>query len=101
MHFTALTTVFSLFATLVLAADPGTIERPASGTVIKPGGVFDFQYWIRGDYSVSSYAFSVWLMTEKPGSFSPSEVWSTGHYFGRFDAPNYPGKLPRVGYPEI
>lgn len=94
MHFPALISLVSLFATLTLAADPGTIEYPADGTVIKPDGVFEFAYWIRGDYSTSSYAFSVWLMTEMPGSFSPSEVWSTGHYFGRFDAPNYPGQFP-------
>jgi len=82
--------MFSALYALVVALDPGTIEKPTNGSVIGPNSVFDFKYWIRADYSVSSYAFSVWLMTEMPGSFSPSEVWSTGHYFGRFDEANYP-----------
>lgn len=92
MQLPTFVTMFSALYALVVALDPGTIEKPANGSVIGPNSVFDFKYWIRADYSVSSYAFSVWLMTEMPGSFSPSEVWSTGHYFGRFDEANYPGE---------
>jgi hypothetical protein len=95
MRFSAALSFASLFATFALAQTPGTIVTPANGTVIKPNGAFDFDYKIRADYSISSYAYSVWLLTEIPGSFSSSDVWSTGHYFGRFDKANYPGQLFR------
>lgn len=90
----------SIFASLALAQEAGTIGSPADGTVIKPNGVFDFQNNTRADYSTSSYAFSVWLLTETPSGFVSSDVWCTGHYFGRFDEANYPGQQYLPAYDE-
>jgi hypothetical protein len=92
MRFFNIASLFSLFAAFAVAQNPGTIEKPTEGTVIAPGAVFDFKYNIRADYSISSYAYSVWVFTEMPASFAPSDVWSTGYFFGRFDEANYPGK---------
>lgn len=86
----------SAFSSLVLAAPtstPGTIVSPASGTVIMPGQPFNFVYQSRADYSVTSFNYTVWLFTSLPNSFSPTDAFSTGHFFGRFAEPNYPGLL--------
>ena len=63
----------------------GTISSPANGTIILPGQSFDFYYNQRGDYCLSSYNFSVWLLTSPPGSsMIGDDSTMTGHYFGRF-----------------
>ena len=63
----------------------GTISSPANGTVIMPGQSFDFLYNQRGDYCLSSYNFSVWLLTSPLGStLGGDSTDMTGHYFGRF-----------------
>ncbi|KAJ4482011.1 hypothetical protein J3R30DRAFT_3285916 [Lentinula aciculospora] len=84
-----LAAVFS--APLARQDSSGTIVSPASGTVINPGDTFDFSYFARGDYGVTSLNYTVFLMTSSPTSLAPSADFATGHYFGRFAEPNYPG----------
>ena len=74
----------------------GTIDLPHPGTHISPGSSFNFSYTIRGDYCTSSYAYSVYLITDVPTSAAPSDVFAGGYFFGRFDAENYPA----VPYPK-
>ncbi|KAF9267336.1 hypothetical protein L218DRAFT_894502 [Marasmius fiardii PR-910] len=69
----------------------GVIVKPASGTVIAPGQTFDFLYDTKADYGISSYNFDVYLFTSKPSGFAVDEDWATGHYYGRWALPNYPG----------
>ncbi|KAJ7644204.1 hypothetical protein FB45DRAFT_737212 [Roridomyces roridus] len=69
----------------------GTIVSPADGAVIAPGAAFDFQYQTMADYGVSSYNYTVWLLTSVPTSFAQSNNFAEGHYLGRFAEPNYPG----------
>ncbi|OBZ71739.1 hypothetical protein A0H81_08753 [Grifola frondosa] len=73
----------------------GTIAAPAPGTAIAPGAAFNFSYNAHGDYCISSYAFSVYLVTEVPTALAPSEEFMSGYFFGRFDTANYPA----VPYP--
>ncbi|KAA1469889.1 hypothetical protein DENSPDRAFT_835575 [Dentipellis sp. KUC8613] len=68
----------------------GVIEAPASGTIINPGQAFDFSYNVHADYCISSYNFSVWLMSSRPTTFTPSENFMSGYFFGTFEEPNYP-----------
>lgn len=70
---------------------PGSITSPAHGTVVMPGQPFDFVYETRADYSCSSFNYTVLLFTSLPKAFSPTDAFSTGHFFGRFAEPNYPG----------
>ncbi|THV03896.1 hypothetical protein K435DRAFT_791468 [Dendrothele bispora CBS 962.96] len=95
-----LCTILPLLALLASAAPAvpskrqdtsGTIVLPTEGTVINPGQAFDFSYDARGDYGVTSYNYTVFLFTSTPGSFSPSEEFARGHFFGRFSNPNFPG----------
>ncbi|KAI0366898.1 hypothetical protein BV20DRAFT_971200 [Pilatotrama ljubarskyi] len=44
----------------------------------------------------STYAASVWLITDVPSSLAPTDVFMGGHFFGRFDYANYPA----VPYPK-
>ncbi|KAJ7212012.1 hypothetical protein GGX14DRAFT_621283 [Mycena pura] len=69
----------------------GTIFAPAEGTNIKPGEVFGFQYQSVADFGVSSYNYTVFLLTSAPTTFNPSTDWGRGYYFGRFAEPNFPG----------
>lgn len=69
----------------------GTIISPARNTVIAPGQSFRFEYDARGDYGVSSFNYTVFLYTTMPASFASADNFATGHYFGRFAEPNYPG----------
>ncbi|KAJ3812806.1 hypothetical protein EV368DRAFT_33447 [Lentinula lateritia] len=69
----------------------GSIVSPVSGTVINPGDAFDFSYFARADYGITSLNYTVFLMTSPPTSLAPSANFATGHYFGRFAEPNYPG----------
>lgn len=106
MKFTLLSmlaTTFALAATRAVPApvqrtdtDPthGQIEQPAAGAHIAPGESFDFSYLPSADYCRSTYAFSVWLVTDVPASLAPMDVFMGGHFFGRFDFPNYPGEHP-------
>ncbi|TFY80934.1 hypothetical protein EWM64_g3080 [Hericium alpestre] len=85
----------TLFLALLCVAAPtaypqGVIEAPLNGTVIRPGQAFNFTYNAHADYCISSYNFSIWVMTSTPGMFAPSENFMTGYYFGLFDVPNYP-----------
>ncbi|KAF8158949.1 hypothetical protein K438DRAFT_1620151 [Mycena galopus ATCC 62051] len=95
MHFLKVA-AFALFP-LVLSAPSrrqstsGTIVAPADGTVIAPGEAFAFQYDSVADYGISSYNYTVWLLTSPPTAFAPSLNFAEGHYFGRFAEPNYPG----------
>ncbi|KAG7450846.1 uncharacterized protein BT62DRAFT_540325 [Guyanagaster necrorhizus] len=93
MHFLPLLLSFFAFPALILAG--GTITSPANGTVILPGQSFAFSYDPMADYSMSTYNYTVFLLTKPPASLYPSNEWSSGHYFGRFDYPNYPA----VPYP--
>ncbi|KAJ7761602.1 hypothetical protein DFH07DRAFT_423328 [Mycena maculata] len=99
MHFYKIA-VLALFPLIgnVLSAPPrrqstaGTIVSPADGTVIAPGAAFDFDYETMADYGVSSYNYTVWLLTSPmPASLVQSNEFAQGHYFGRFAEPNYPG----------
>ncbi|KAK0201873.1 hypothetical protein DFS33DRAFT_1028907 [Desarmillaria ectypa] len=93
--FRLLSSLLVLSTTLSLpvpvSAIKGEITYPINGTVIMPGKAFDFKYDGMADYSVSGYNYSVWLFTSLPQSFSPSESFGAGHYFGRYDYANYPG----------
>ncbi len=91
---TALTALVALAAPTL--AGKGDIVLPHPGTHIAPGAAFNFSYEIRGDYCTSSYAYSVFLVTDTPTAFAPSDVFMGGHFFGRYDAPNYPA----VPYPK-
>lgn len=66
----------------------GTISSPVNGTVIMPGQSFDFLYNARGDYCLSSYNITVWLLTSAPSSIVDGTA--TGHYFGRYAYSSYP-----------
>lgn len=93
----ALTISFTVFVlSAPTLAGKGDIILPHPGTHIAPGAAFNFSYEIRGDYCTSSYAYSVFLVTDTPTSFAPSDVFMGGYFFGRFDAPNYPA----VPYPK-
>lgn len=84
--------VFALLHLLTIAyATTGTILAPANGTNIAPGASFSFQYSSRADYGISSYNYTVWLLTSLPTTFMPTDTFATGYFFGRFSAPNYPG----------
>ncbi|KAJ4472419.1 hypothetical protein C8R41DRAFT_593333 [Lentinula lateritia] len=74
----------------------GSIVSPVSGTVINPGDAFDFSYFARGDYGITSLNYTVFLMTSPPTSLAPSANFATGHYFGRFAEPNYPAPTQLV-----
>ncbi|KAF7335462.1 hypothetical protein MVEN_02199500 [Mycena venus] len=69
----------------------GLISAPAAGTVIAPGQSFAFSYDTMADFGVSSYNFSVWLLTELPTSFEANLNFATGHFFGRYAEANFPG----------
>jgi hypothetical protein len=71
----------------------GTIILPTEGTIIGPGEVFDFEYNGMADFGISSYNFTVWLLTAMPTSVAPSINFAQGHYFGRFSLPNFPGEF--------
>ncbi|KAJ7095784.1 hypothetical protein B0H15DRAFT_71200 [Mycena belliarum] len=92
----AILALFPLVCTVLAAPSPrqstsGTIISPADGTVIAPGQAFDFVYDSMADYGVTSYNYTVWLLTSMPKSFAASTAFGEGHYFGRFAEPNYPG----------
>lgn len=91
-----ITSIFLLFSYLsrVLAQAPGTISAPTVGQHIAPGSFFDFSYHIRADYCISTYAFSVWLLTTEPTSLAPAANFVDGYFFGRFEAENFPGQYP-------
>ncbi|KAI0352669.1 hypothetical protein OH77DRAFT_1362943, partial [Trametes cingulata] len=80
------------------SADPthGQITEPQPGAHIAPGQLFNFTYMPSADYCRSTYAASVWLVTTPPSSLAPTDVFMGGHFFGRFDYPNYPA----VPYPK-
>ncbi|KAK0506595.1 hypothetical protein EDD18DRAFT_37247 [Armillaria luteobubalina] len=94
MHFFPLLLSLFAFPALILAGT-GTITSPANGTVILPGQSFPFSYSPKADYSVSTYNYTVFLLTKLPTSLYSSDEWSSGHYFGRFDYSN----SPAVPYP--
>ncbi|KAI0074554.1 hypothetical protein K474DRAFT_1665276 [Panus rudis PR-1116 ss-1] len=79
---------------------PPYIAEPANGTALTPGQNFTFSYIGVADYGRSSYAYHLWLFAddvfEKP--FSPSETWTNGYYFGKFDYANYPA-IPYEKHP--
>ncbi|KAK7056905.1 hypothetical protein VNI00_002623 [Paramarasmius palmivorus] len=94
--------VLPFLSTVVLAApsrrsppsggnnpNSGVIVKPESGAVIAPGQAFDFQYDTKADYGISSYNFTVFLLTSQPNM--QNQDFGTGHFFGRFGLPNYPG----------
>lgn len=66
---------------------------PTAGTIVAPGGQFDFKWDTMADYGLSSYNFTVFLFTQAPTSMAPSEFFGSGYYLGRFSEPNYPGQL--------
>ena len=87
---------FALFFSPFTAASPadyipGAILVPANGSAIAPGSMFNFTYNIHTDYCMSSYDFSVWLITEPPSNLRPSDSFMSGFYMGTFSTPNYPG----------
>ncbi|KAG7088325.1 hypothetical protein E1B28_012334 [Marasmius oreades] len=102
MYFIKAATLFFLPLLSVVVAAPstrrappspgsGVIVKPAGSTVIAPGQSFDFLYDTRADYGVSSYNFNVYLFTSRPSGFVVDEDYATGHYYGRWALPNYPG----------
>ncbi|KAJ7147061.1 hypothetical protein C8R43DRAFT_538853 [Mycena crocata] len=98
MHFSkiAVLALFPLIAGVISAPSPrqstsGTIIAPAEGTIIAPGAAFDFAYDSMADFGVTSFNYTVWLLTSIPKSFVQSTDFAEGHYFGRFAEPNFPG----------
>ncbi|KAI0670982.1 hypothetical protein C8Q78DRAFT_1069688 [Trametes maxima] len=107
MKFTLFTTLAATLAAASGAAlrpiartdtDPvhGQITAPAPNTHIAPGAAFNFSYDPSADYCRSTYACSVWLVTGAPTALAPADEFFSGHFFGRFDYPNYPA----VPYPK-
>jgi len=92
---TQIMSLLVLISSAVAQGNPGSISEPAPYTVIAPGGVFNFSYNVHADYCKSSYAYSVFLVTEPPLSFTPADEFMAGYYFGRYEAENYPA----VPYP--
>ncbi|KAJ7366991.1 hypothetical protein DFH08DRAFT_680269 [Mycena albidolilacea] len=95
MHFLKVAAL-ALFPLVLCAPSPrqstsGTIILPADGTVIAPGQEFPFNYDGMADFGISSYNYTVWLLTSMPTAFAPSINFAAGHYFGRFSEPNFPG----------
>ncbi|ESK95759.1 hypothetical protein Moror_12488 [Moniliophthora roreri MCA 2997] len=99
---TVILCILPLLSTVVFAApsrrsppsggnnpNSGAIVQPKPGTVVAPGQAFDFVYDTKADYGVSSYNFTVWLFTSPPSM--QDQDFATGHYFGRYGLPNYPG----------
>ncbi|KAK0493198.1 hypothetical protein EDD18DRAFT_432399 [Armillaria luteobubalina] len=82
--------IFLAFLAVLVSADGGVITAPANGTVIMPGESLAFSYDPMADYGVSTYNYTVFLFTKLPSSLYSTTEWSSGHYFGRFDYPNYP-----------
>ncbi|KAJ7147058.1 hypothetical protein C8R43DRAFT_1011686 [Mycena crocata] len=81
---------YSLAGFASTSASTPAILKPADGTHIAPGDGFDFSYSSIADYGVSSYNYTVYLFTSPP-SLGYGENLATGHNFGRFAQPNYPG----------
>jgi len=102
MKFSVTNAFVSLLAVAsgALAQTKGSITAPTPGQHIAPGQAFDFSYFGRADYGVSSYDYSVWLLNSdvlgKPFSFQ--DVFTNGWYFGRYDYANYPA-VPYVTHP--
>ncbi|KAJ7134724.1 hypothetical protein C8R44DRAFT_610519 [Mycena epipterygia] len=91
MHFlSALTLALTCFVSCAWSTTPAIIQ-PAEGTRIAPGQAFAFNYLSIADYGVSSYNYTVYLLTSPPHASTPSVNFGAGHYFGRFAEPNYPG----------
>ncbi|KAF1985694.1 hypothetical protein K402DRAFT_379006 [Aulographum hederae CBS 113979] len=104
--------IISLLLLLLLLASPahayypqGFITAPTNGTPIAPGASFPFTYNVRSDYCLTSYNYTVWMLTS-PVGFPPivfSDLLTgvaTGHYFGRWSQdsvsnPNPPNPPPR------
>ncbi|KAI0702287.1 hypothetical protein BC835DRAFT_105133 [Cytidiella melzeri] len=86
-----------LFTVAVNAASHGSISQPLPGTAIAPNHTFAFSYTPMADYSVSTFAYHVWLLDVLNINMSESmtSLFTSGHYFGKFDYPNYPA----VPYP--
>ena len=64
MHFlSALCAVASLFGAVQAVYPQGLITVPPNGTQIAPGEAFQFTYNTRNDKCVSSYNYTVWLLT--------------------------------------
>lgn len=84
------------FAICTFAATPAIIH-PANGTHIALGSPFDFKYNTRADYGVTSYNYTVRLITsEELSKLDLSKLGklndvTTGYYFGTFAESNYPG----------
>lgn len=92
----AVLALFPLVSTVAAApsrrqSTSGTIISPAKGTHIAPGAAFDFAYDSMADFGVTSYNYTVWLLTAMPTSLAQSTNFAEGHYFGRFAEPNFPG----------
>ncbi|KAJ6585371.1 hypothetical protein B0H19DRAFT_1059605 [Mycena capillaripes] len=79
----------------------GTIIAPADGTVIAPGETFAFSYDSMADFGISSYNYTVFLLTSVPTSFEQSIDFAQGHYFGRFAEPNFPALIDSRDLPGI
>ncbi|KAJ6563541.1 hypothetical protein B0H10DRAFT_2239378 [Mycena sp. CBHHK59/15] len=47
-----------------------------------PGAAFDFRYNTMADYGVTSYNYSVWLLTSMPTTFAQSTDFAEGHSSG-------------------
>jgi hypothetical protein len=65
--------MFVIYAAMLLAgalaqdeSDRGTIRFPENGTAVSPGQWIPFYYASMGEYSVTSYNFTVWLYTSNP-----------------------------------
>jgi hypothetical protein len=94
--------LFSTFASLLLclslvsqSVGRGLITSPANGTAIKPGQSFNFSYEAHTDYCVSSFNYTVWLLTTNPATarLGLDNVFGYGRFLGRFAQESYPSKL--------
>ena len=92
MHFlSALCAVAPFFGAVRALYPQGLITAPNNDTQIAPGESFEFTYNIRSDYCISSYNYTVWLLTSPLSSLMT--LSTTGVFLGRFSNPNFPGTV--------
>ncbi|OCH92863.1 hypothetical protein OBBRIDRAFT_726013 [Obba rivulosa] len=72
------------------ALELGSIGQPEPNAHIAPGTAFNFSYNIRADYCMSSYGYSVYLITDVPTGLAPSAQFMNGYFLGHFEGENYP-----------
>ena len=86
--------VSSLLGAVQAVDSKGTITNPLNGTHIAPGESFEFTYNTRNDACLSSYNYTVWLLTSPPSTLST--LSTTGVFLGRFSDRTYFSKAVSI-----